>query len=367
MSQQIKQKVILYIGGFQLPDKNAAALRVMANAKAFRECGYKVVFVNALTETNLEAGYWTEYEGFKCYEYKRESQNQYLLSCKRIIALLNECKVNIVVAYNYPAIALNHLRKYCKKRKIRCIADVTEWYVPTGSLIFRLVKGFDTEFRMRYVQPRLDGVIAISEYLYQYYKNKVKTVKIPPLVDLEENKWNIPTNIKHEGIKLIYAGSPSLQKEKLNFIVNTIEKANSLIKLHLDILGVTEEQFNKMYGYKYNGQRVSFWGRVSNEQVIKMTKEADWTIILRENNKVVKAGFPTKVVESISCGTPVIANKFSNITEYLDGEKGILLNSIEEFNDNLISNLQKHRIELSEKEIFHYINFVEHIRDICEF
>ena len=44
----MREEVILYIGGFQLPDKNAAALRVMSNAKAFRELGYTVVFINLL-------------------------------------------------------------------------------------------------------------------------------------------------------------------------------------------------------------------------------------------------------------------------------------------------------------------------------
>ena len=33
-------KSILYLGGFELPDKNAAAQRVMANAKLLREMGF---------------------------------------------------------------------------------------------------------------------------------------------------------------------------------------------------------------------------------------------------------------------------------------------------------------------------------------
>lgn len=34
-----KKPVILYIGGFVLPDKNAAAQRVTGNAKAMRDIG----------------------------------------------------------------------------------------------------------------------------------------------------------------------------------------------------------------------------------------------------------------------------------------------------------------------------------------
>lgn len=39
------KKVIIYIGGFELPDKNAAANRVMNNAKIMRDIGYHVVLV----------------------------------------------------------------------------------------------------------------------------------------------------------------------------------------------------------------------------------------------------------------------------------------------------------------------------------
>lgn len=351
-------KTILYIGGFQLPDKNAAAHRVMANAKAFRECGYKVVFLNALKENALETASWKIYEGFRCYEYKRESQKEYLLQCKRVVSIIEECNIQMVVAYNYPAIALNKLRKYCNKCGIRCIADATEWYVPTGNIIFRLIKGLDTEFRMRYVHPKLDGVIAISEYLYQYYKNKVKTIKIPPLVDLNEEKWKIPFEKEHEGIKFIYAGSPTTQKEKLNIIVNTIEVMKSEIPLHLDVIGITKNEYNNMYNCRYQGERVSFWGRILNKQVIKMIKEADWSIVLRENNKVVKAGFPTKVAESISCGTPVIANKFSNIEDYLDKTNSILIDSTNFiFSEREI----KKRIKV-DGTLFDFRNFIDQFR-----
>lgn len=320
-----------------MPDKNAAALRVMANAKAFRECGYKVVFLNALKENAPKVALWKKYEGFNCYEYKRESQKEYLLQCKRVISIIEECNAKMVVAYNYPAIALNKIRKYCEKNSVKCIADVTEWYVPTGNIFFRLIKGFDTEFRMRYVHPRMDGIIAISDYLYQYYKDKVNTIKVPPLVDLDEAKWKVSFEKKHEGIRLIYAGSPSAQKEKLNVIVDVVEKHDSSVQAHLDVVGITEEQFNAMYRCRYKGNKCSFWGRVSNTQVIKMTMEADWAIILRENNKVVKAGFPTKVVESISCGTPVIVNKFSNIEDYLDENNSIIIKDL----DGLFEEIRK--------------------------
>ena len=37
---------ILYVGGFQLPDKNAAAQRVVNIAKALRDLGHEVIFLH---------------------------------------------------------------------------------------------------------------------------------------------------------------------------------------------------------------------------------------------------------------------------------------------------------------------------------
>lgn len=54
-------KRVLYIGGFELPDKNAAAQRVLSIGKAYRLLGYDVLFcitqfgsVNAMGGTLME-------------------------------------------------------------------------------------------------------------------------------------------------------------------------------------------------------------------------------------------------------------------------------------------------------------------------
>lgn len=364
VENMVSKDTVLYIGGFQLPDKNAAALRVMANAKALRDMGYQVVFLNALPETDRPTIHEVCYEGFKCIEFRREKQIEYLLSCKRVVSFINKINAKVVIAYNYPSVALNKLRRYCKKNSIRCIADVTEWYVPTGNMLFKIFKGLDTEFRMRYVQKNMDGIIAISEYIYQYYRKELHTVKVPPLVDIHEEKWNKEelVNDNHDIINLIYAGSPSVQKERLDIIVNTVEKCAADTPIKLKVVGLTQEQYESMYGCSYKGNSVKFLGRVSNTEVINMTKCADWTVILRENNKVVRAGFPTKVAESISCGTPVIANRFSNIEDYLNESNSILINDINDFK-SAIRQL-KDKIYMVDRTIFDYSGYKENMYEI---
>lgn len=352
----------MYIGGFHLPDKNAAALRVVANAKILRDMGYKVIFLNSLVNADAERQktHQTEYFGFECIEFQRESMIKYLTSDKTIVHYIKKYDADILIAYNHPAIALNKVRKYCQKNNIKCIADVTEWYVPTGNLIYRLVKSFDSEFRMRYVHCKMDGVIAISQYLYNYYKNKTNTIKVPPLVDIEENKWKAPiVKLENGFLNLIYAGNPSAQKERIDIIIDKISRLRieRNLPIKLKIIGLTKEQYNKKYNGSFDEDFIIFSDRISNQDVIKYTKEADWTIVIRDKNKVVEAGFPTKVAESISCGTPVIANKFSNIEEYLNDDVNILIDHIEDLESALIE-AYENRGKKVKTTIFDYRKYI---------
>lgn len=132
MCQQTKLGVILYIGGFQLPDKNAAAQRVVGIAKGLRDLGFQVVFLNSLKEYSETVVTKKEYFGFKCLEYKREPDIDYLLFAKTTLSMIKQVQPDAVIAYNYPAIPLNRIRKHCKKSGIKCFADVTEWYDVAG-------------------------------------------------------------------------------------------------------------------------------------------------------------------------------------------------------------------------------------------
>lgn len=357
-------KRILYIGGFELPDKNAAAQRVVGIAKGLRALGHEVIFLNSLKKCDGATPREKEYFGFMCYEYQREGTKDYLLTANTAISMIEKMRPDAIVAYNYPAVALERIRKYCKRNKIKCYADATEWYQAVGeNAVYRVIKNLDTAYRMRIVQKRLDGVIAISRFLCDYYKDAVKTVLIPPTVDMEDEKWNVVAPKKEGIISFVYAGVPIALKEKLDTIVSAIEEVSQEQKVVLNVVGVTEQQFVEMYGWnKKIPDAVRFWGRIDHLEVIRLVKASDWAIILREDNQVVKAGFPTKLVESISCGTPVIINRFSNVCDYINETNGVLC----EYSDELVDAIKKaiRRKGIPDRRIFDYHNYLEELRTI---
>ena len=350
---------ILYIGGFELPDKNAAAQRVVGIAKALRFLGNEVIFINALKFEGESSLTKRKYFDFKCLEYKRESEFDYLVTANTAIRIISLVNPDAVIAYNYPAMALNKIRKYCQKREKKCFADVTEWYEGYGNnIIYRLIKNADTAYRMRYVNKRMDGIIAISRYLYDYYKQSTNTVLIPPTIDLSDRKWKIKKKEKEKKISFVYAGVPCSIKERLDLIVRMFAKIEKKHNVCLKIIGITQDEFVQMYSWVDDiPKSIIFYGKMDHKKVLEIVKQANWSIIIRDNNRVVKAGFPTKLVESISCGVPVICNEFSNITDYLDDSNSIIINSFLELRKVFI--IAESKLLEINNSIFDYHLFID--------
>jgi len=351
---------VLYIGGFELPDRNAAAQRVVGIAKAIRELGYNVVFLNALKSCDHEQEKKCEYFGFECYEYHREGQLSYLFTGEKAISYIERMQPKYVIAYNYPAFALARIVRHCKSNGIKCISDVTEWYEPDGNLVHKSIKKLDVDYRMYRVLYKMDGIIAISRFLYDLYSEKVKTVLIPPTVDIAEPKWACP-DVQHDDVTtFIYAGTPSAQKEKLDITVDAVVAASQRYPVKLHVVGITKEQYQQMYQIQEDPPTcITFWGRIPHGDVIRLTTEADWTIIIRENSRLVRAGFPTKLVESISCGTPVIVNQFSNICDYLDDTNSLIVDEVSSVKE-VIMKACVTRLSPCKKQ-FDYQNFSEEL------
>ncbi len=354
---------VLYIGGFELPDKNAAAQRVVGIAKGLKDLGYEVVFLNSVKGLKKHSIAKKKYFGFNCYEYGRENDLDYMILAETTLKMIKRIAPQKIIAYNYPAISLFKILMYCRSNKIICYGDVSEWYKDESKkIIYRIIKNFDTFLRMKFVNKKLNGVIAISRYLFNYYRKFTKTVLIPPTVDIFDKKW-LSENDNIDENSFVYAGSPSAQKERLDYIINAFQNIQDKQKAKLNVLGITEEEFRKMYSYKGTiSSAIIFWGRVDHQSVLDVIKHSKASIIIRTNNSVVKAGFPTKLVESISCKTPVIANRFSNVSEYLSKNNSMLFDEKGRLETCLIKACKMNK-EV-DNSLFDYRNYMSELEEL---
>ena len=108
-------KIIIYIGNFELPDKNAAAQRVIANGKIFRELGYNVVYIginsNLDSNSNIKDTYKRNF-GFDSWEipYPKNKIEWFTriitpAGLETVITSYSAGSLFAVIPYNYPAIA----------------------------------------------------------------------------------------------------------------------------------------------------------------------------------------------------------------------------------------------------------------------
>ena len=326
----MEKKRVLYLGGFELPDKNAAAHRVMSIAKLLRDLGYEVGFIGPVKDRNDVA---PEVDGFRCeYVDYPKGTAQWLDYITTFVSpsMIDSFRPDYVILYNFPAVASLKVVGYCHKRGIKVIHDITEWETPRGWSFRELIRRFDINLRMKYCMRKMDGVIAISRYLYDRYKNETKCIMIPPVVDLEDKKWNRDRVLSAGGgVRLVYAGTAGFgNKDKLDIIVNAVQDFPSV---SLTVIGMTAEQYENGYGPMPDScDNVRFLGRVPHHEAVSAVCDADFQMLIREDTLKTRAGFPTKFVESFSSCTPVIATLTSNIGDYLvDGVNGYVVDDME--------------------------------------
>lgn len=321
-------KKVLYMGGFELPDKNAAAQRVMANAKLLREMGFDISFIGISKDIKNAPCVVNDFTSNPVPYPKNTKEWMHqiftFIERKRIL----EQHPDYVVLYNFPAIASLRILRACHKQGIKVIHDLTEWENNNCWSPADVVRKIDVNLRMRYCVKQMDGVIAISRYLYDYYKEYTNTILVPPTVDLGDSKFNRERELISSSklTKLVYAGCAGqvAAKDRLDFIIKEVNKVHNV---QLDIVGQTIEEFRAAFGNNIEiNDNINFHGRVSHNEAVRFVCDADFQMLIRQNTLKNRAGFPTKLVESFSCCTPVIATVFSNICDYIkDGDNGLLV------------------------------------------
>jgi glycosyltransferase involved in cell wall biosynthesis len=310
------------------------------------------------------------YKGFEYY-----SQNELDLPSKNLIQkiyrflflgsktikwhkdYLASNEVNYIIVYNSNSYFILRLFFLSKRFKFKLVCDCTEWnegnHLPGGK--YGIVN-LDNNIRIRIIYPIIKNVIVISSYLKKYLQQKgCNTITVPPLVDLADSKWNVPArkthSPNHKIIKIIYAGDPG-KKDLLTSVFSALEFVNSdLIHIEFHILGIEEVSLKKSF-FADIGEIPTYihcFGRVPHEKVPEYYCQCHFSILLREDKRYAHAGFPTKLVESLASGVPIITNRTSDIPQYIvNGENGFLLDNT---TDQTLIKCFQHILTLNENEI----------------
>jgi glycosyltransferase involved in cell wall biosynthesis len=342
----MSRNVIIYAGGFKLPDGNASAQRVLVNAKLLRDLGYTVVMVgkhhNPTKEPSDARVTRFEVEGFDCFNIEQPTADRkypaYARSGDTVLSAIDQIgrdRVFAIMAYNYPLGGLQALLAYARSNGIVPIVDTTEWYGFDGGFTPRNLKRFlQHEYRMRVVQKQVGNLSCGSRFLQNYYRS-YNTMVLPNCVDMAAPKWTSPLpSFEKSSRRFVYAGSPGvgMSKEYVHWVVDSFAACKQEgLPFELRIVGLTAENLTKAFPeYKAKiaalGDQVTFLGRVPHQQAINEIRMADFFVFLRPNTRVNQAGCPTKLAEAFGGGVPTITNDSGDVGVYLTNDKhGYLL------------------------------------------
>lgn len=334
----VKNAVI--ITGNKYPDGDPGAVRQHSMAKIFESLGYDVFVIGY---GNTSRNIVNTYENIKYTSMRTAASNQIVRLAARIcfgyrvIRYMKKNKMfpSVLLVVDVLPDAFYYIEKYAKKHNCILIHDSVEWYSPEE---FKRGKK-DIEYQLKeYTNTKAIHnpwkVIAISNYLNQYFlSRKLESVRIPVIMNVEKMSYSLEAN--EEKTVFVYAGGPG-RKDYLKEILEGYALLEKDVLAHTEfhVIGVDKKGLQNACAITtdildYLGESLIIHGRLARQDTIQWVKKADFTVLLRNSElRYAKAGFPTKVVESLANGTPVICNYSSDLELYLkDNDNAVIVRS----------------------------------------
>ncbi|MGZ9098102.1 MAG: glycosyltransferase [Brevundimonas sp.] len=327
---------VVYVGPFAFPEGGAGARRILGNARSLVAAGYQVLILSGQTAAD-DAVHAVGDGIFLASTSERDGEHlPNLLRLGRYIGMGAKsrrwldafgARPDAVILYSGYTPYILQLKPWCRARGTPLIFDAVEWYTAASPLRF-LASPYlwQSEFAMRALLPRLEGVIAISRFLEaRYAAAGVAVRRVPPTLDVAAV---VPGKGSSGGpLSLVYAGTPGRTKDQLNEIVAAVLALDrDGARLALNVYGPTAGEVRALPALAGRAAAaVVAHGPVTQAAAMQAVGQADFSVLTRRPDRVSTAGFPTKFVESLAMGTPVIANLTGDLGEHLvDGVNGLV-------------------------------------------
>lgn len=349
-------KKILYVGQIAI-EGSASCTHVRNRARFFNNIGYEVYGLSECPKNEcdkVEDTDFLKYVYMKPFHGKGKVRgagwiaDQFLgiHTYNEIIRALKFISPDIIILYELNSIVVEErIRAYCEKHNIRLIIEVTEWMevenrkeIATRGIVWQ------KDIQKRYIDKRCGNIIAISEFLYEHYRNQgCNVIRLPPLVYDFADKNQVFRDrdaVKLRQVKLVFAGTTDF-KDYLEPMLKAIRKINNNeIKIIFDVVGPSPDAIESMLECSSPTQYgINCYGRLSHENTLSIVRKADFSVLMRENKRYAKAGVSTKFVEAMSLAVPSICTAVGGTDAFVtDGVDGVLIkdNSVHEVLDKLM-------------------------------
>ena len=336
------KKLIIFYGRFELPNGNALAHRALANAYILSKNGFKCILVGYSKELNKN--YPLVIDSFlpniELHIHKYPTSliewffdTYFYKKILRIIKMHNDFETTVILN----DVGLSNTNNLFKKSRgqFNIICDVVDCLdYSSGGFFYKNLKNL-IEKKLTYsIRPKIKNIICISKYLkLKYDEMKCNTLLLPPLTFKDDKRFILETKYNPSKIvRYCYCGNPGKKcsKDRLDWCLIAFFEISKTKKIDLkfDIFGISKECFLIDFPelrYIAENDKICFHGKVDNKECLINIANSDFFLLARENNIMTRAGFPTKISESLALSTPVITTPTSDIGDYIiDGKNGLL-------------------------------------------
>jgi hypothetical protein len=227
----------------------------------------------------------------------------------------------------------------------KVVYDSVEIYLPKGFIktilspsTWNHLLGYN--FLIRF----FDGAICISSYIQNKHKKQgLKTVVVPPVFLNENAKFELEikeNRVSDTKFKILFYGFPG-KKDSLNNLIKVFLADESLSNsFEVTIIGLNNEQYtaycneNGIFEFP---KGIILRGKLGLDEVYQELMKTDFTFLQRPYTITTKAGFPSKLVESLFFKVPSILNLTSDMEKYAVDQCSIVCkdNSVESLANSL--------------------------------
>ncbi len=382
------KKIVVLVGTF-FPYGVAISSRMLNFCRLFRDAGYYVhVIAMRSVDRTILPGKTYSIDDIHYQIVTRKSPSsiesfvgseEFITACDRY---LSENEVEFVFMTSLTAM-YKRIRRIILAHKVKYYIEQCEWLDVSaykfGYLDFRMFRTSQLR-KQGFYHP--NGVVSISRLLDNYYKSKsVRSIRIPTILDIQNIECPEWKN-KDNKIHIVFAGTLGTKEQMAPIICALANDEYFQKNIQFDIYGPNKDMVLKNMGkdalfLNKAGNSVVIHGRIPQEQVPSVYTQSDYLIFVRPSRRSSNAGFPTKLAESMSVGTPVITNDTGDIGLYLkNGSNGFVLpentvkavtecfTSILSLDSNMYMQIRKEARKTAE-QYFDYRSYTDTLIDFC--
>lgn len=324
--------MIYILTNYKYPSGDAGSLRMHSFAQAFQRLGVDCKVIGYGTVSDCEQ----ELDGIRYKSLRTPNKYlSYLTLPLRSIAAFSRLRkkedITHILLANVSVPTLILMKLYCRLNGIKVIYDVVEWYSASqfknGK---RNSKYLWKTFTNSYLIDKSVNVISISTFLHDYYRSKgISSVRIPIFFNQRQDYVITP---KDDRTVITYAGQIG-KKDFLWLMVKSIASLDADVRnrITFNIIGCSRQQVDNLCSEMsidadLLAETVKAHGRLPHSEVLAILKKSHFTFLLRDGNeRYARAGFPSKVIESISQGVPPIMNLSSDLGLYFENGKNAVI------------------------------------------